>query len=42
MGTEESKALMRRITEEIWNQGRLDLIPRLISDVKRGISANMR
>jgi predicted ester cyclase len=32
MGTEESKALMRRITEEIWNQGRLDLIPELISD----------
>jgi predicted ester cyclase len=32
MGTEESKALMWRITEEIWNQGRLDLIPELISD----------
>jgi predicted ester cyclase len=32
MGTEESKALMRRITEEIWNQGRLDLVPELISD----------
>jgi len=32
MGTEESKALMRRITEEIWNQGRLDLVPELISE----------
>jgi hypothetical protein len=32
MGTEESKALMQRITEETWNEGRLDLIPELISD----------
>jgi predicted ester cyclase len=30
--TEESKALLRRITDEIWNNGRLDLIDELISD----------
>lgn len=30
--TEESKALLRRITEEIWNKGRLDLMDELISD----------
>jgi len=30
--TEESKALLRRITDEIWNRGRLDLIDELISD----------
>ncbi len=30
--TEESKALLRRITNEIWNNGRLDLIDELISD----------
>jgi predicted ester cyclase len=30
MGTEESKILMRRITQEIWNEGRLDLISELI------------
>lgn len=32
MGTDESKTLMRRITEEIWNSGCLDLVPVLISD----------
>jgi len=32
MTTETSKALMRRITEEIWNEGRLDVILELISD----------
>jgi predicted ester cyclase len=32
MGTEQSKALMQRITEEIWNEGRLELIAELISD----------
>jgi predicted ester cyclase len=30
--TEESKALLRRITDEIWNDGRLDLVDELISD----------
>jgi len=30
--TEESKALLRRITDEIWNNGRLNLIDELISD----------
>ncbi len=30
--TEESKALLRRITDEIWNNGRLDLIDELISE----------
>jgi predicted ester cyclase len=30
--TEESKALLRRITDEIWNNGRLDLIDELIGD----------
>ena len=30
--TEESKALLRRITEEIWTGGRLDLIDELVSD----------
>ena len=30
--SEESKALMWRITEEIWNQGRTDLIDELIAD----------
>jgi steroid delta-isomerase-like uncharacterized protein len=30
--TEESKALMWRITEEIWNNGRLDLIDELIAE----------
>jgi predicted ester cyclase len=32
MGTGESKALMERITKEIWNEGRIELIPDLISD----------
>ena len=32
VGTEESKALMERITQEVWNEGRTDLIPELISD----------
>jgi predicted ester cyclase len=30
--TETSKALMRNITEQIWNQGRLDLVADLISE----------
>ena len=30
--TEDSKALMWRITEEIWNKGRLDLIDELIAE----------
>jgi predicted ester cyclase len=30
--TDESKALLRRITEEIWTNGRLELIDELISD----------
>ena len=30
--TEESKALMWRITDEIWNNGRLDLIDELIAE----------
>ena len=30
--SEESKALMRRITDEIWNSGRLDLIDELIAE----------
>ena len=30
--TEESKALMWRITDEIWNEGRLELIDELIAD----------
>jgi predicted ester cyclase len=30
--TEESKALLRRITREIWNDGRLDLIDQLIGE----------
>src|SRR5580704_2833868 len=30
--TEESKALLRQITDEIWTGGRLDLIDELISD----------
>lgn len=30
--TEESKALLRRITEEIWSNGRLELIDELISE----------
>ncbi len=30
--TEESKALVRRITEEIWTKGRLELIDELIGD----------
>jgi predicted ester cyclase len=30
--TEDSKALMWRITEEIWNNGRLDLIDDLIAE----------
>ncbi len=30
--TEDSKALMRRITDEIWNQGRLELIDELIAE----------
>jgi predicted ester cyclase len=30
--TEESKALLRRITDEVWNNGRLDLIDELIGD----------
>jgi predicted ester cyclase len=30
--TEESKALLRRITEEIWTGGCLDLIDELVSD----------
>jgi predicted ester cyclase len=30
--SEDSKALMWRITEEIWNNGRLDLIDELIAD----------
>src|ERR1700730_10758458 len=29
---EESKALMRRVTDEIWNQGRLDLVDELIAE----------
>jgi predicted ester cyclase len=29
---EESKALMRRVTEEIWNQRRLELIDELVSE----------
>jgi len=32
VGTDESKALMERITQKIWNEGRIDLIPELISD----------
>ena len=30
--TEESKALLRRITDEIWTGGHLDLIDELVSD----------
>jgi predicted ester cyclase len=30
--TNESKALLQRITEDIWTKGRLDLIDELISD----------
>ena len=30
MATEESRALMRHITGEIWNNGRLELINQLI------------
>ena len=30
--TEASKALMWRITEEIWNNGRLELIDELIAE----------
>jgi len=30
--TEESKALLRRITDEIWTGGRLELIDELVSD----------
>ena len=30
--TEESKALMWRITDEIWNEGRLELIDELIAE----------
>jgi len=30
--TETSKALMRQITEEIWNQGRVELVEDLIRD----------
>ena len=30
--TEDSKALMWRITDEIWNHGRLDLIDELITE----------
>jgi hypothetical protein len=30
--TEDSKALMWRITEEIWNNGRLELIDELIAE----------
>lgn len=30
--TEESRALLRRITNEIWNNGRLDLIEELIGN----------
>jgi predicted ester cyclase len=30
--TEDSKALMWRITEEIWNEGRLELIDELIAE----------
>jgi hypothetical protein len=33
--TEESKALMWRITDEIWNNGRLDLIDELIAGLSR-------
>jgi predicted ester cyclase len=31
--TEDSRALMWRMTDEIWNNGRLDLIDELVSDV---------
>lgn len=31
MSTEETKALMRHVSEEIWNKGNLDLIPEIIS-----------
>ena len=32
MDSEQSRALMRRITEEIWDHGRLDLIDELIAE----------
>jgi predicted ester cyclase len=32
VATEDSKALMWRITEEIWNKGRLELIDELIAE----------
>ena len=31
MGVEENKATLRRIFDEIWNKGNLDMIPELIS-----------
>jgi predicted ester cyclase len=32
MGTSESRELMRRITEEIWENGRLELVDELIAE----------
>src|SRR5215472_14560311 len=32
MGTSESRELMRRITEEIWNNGRIELVDELIAE----------
>lgn len=32
MGTEDSATLMRRITEEIWDHGRIELVDELIAE----------
>lgn len=31
MGTEESRALMRRITTEVWDEGRIELVDELVA-----------
>ena len=32
MSTEENKAIVRRVNDEVWNQGHLDVIDELIAD----------
>ena len=32
MSTEENKAIVRRVNDEVWNQGQLDVIDELIAD----------